>query len=310
MTNQTFSNITEAVAYIESLFPSRGSRSHFFSQHISNRGKEAYEFNIKCAISGADWVDSDEYYYQLRSELEDYISDLKEKYSWIKECFTAGRSGGWLVLTTYDRILEDWEDSEFLASEEDVIKRADELHDISHDIFSKITELEEMSTEYAEEYWGYCKPENWDEQVELERISKEKAKRERNEREREVIDYIPSDEFHLIETSHRKWVINDRGDIVSSFDKMKRSDKWCAYGQIPKNNPMVGWNRITAFIEDGIAPRKISLDDAINGTCVRGYSLVVYNSPTGRYQSYGESIHSIRKISKEKLVEYGIKSVA
>ena len=312
MTKEVFNNIKEASDYIQSIFPFRGSNAHFFNSHISNRGKEAYEFNIKCCISSAPWVEENwnAYNTKMKDELVDYVYFLKDEFSWIEECFTAGRSGGWLVITTYERVFEDWEDSDFIMNNEEVIKRANDLYFIENDIKEKIKKLESMSEEEAEEYWEYYKPEDWDKQVILKKEREERVKKERLEREKEVTNYIPGDAFYNLETTHRRYILNDRGDIISTFDKMKRNDCWHSFGRIPNGNPLVGWNQIRYFTQYDIAPKTISLKEAFNGKNIRGLSLVVYNAPTGKSEYCGETVEGIYTINKCRLADYGIKKVA
>ena len=312
MVKNIFKDRNIAMGYIEGLFPSRGSHAHFFDTHISNRGKEAYEFNIKCCIKVAPWMDGNWRAYDTRieDELYDFVSFIKGEFEWIEEVLTAGRSGGWLVITTYDRIFEDWEDSDCIVNDEEIIERANQLYFIEQDIKKRIEWLESMSQEEAEEYWEFCKPEDWDEQVLIEKEKEERKREERVKREREVLDYIPGEKFYFLETTHRRFILNDRGDIISSYDKMRRNDNWDSYGRIPNGNPLIGWNRIEFFTQSGIAPRTVSLEEAFEGKSVRGLSFVVYNAPSGRMEYYGEIVESLYDISKERLVDYGIRKIA
>lgn len=307
-----FTKVSEASDYIQSLFPSRGSRGHFFSDHVSNRGKEAYEFNIKCCIQTAPWVkdDWDSYYMQLEHELFDFICFLKDTFDWIGECFTAGRSGGWLVITTRDRVFENWEDSDFIMKVPDIIRRANELKAISDYIKQSIHELENMTPEEAEDYWEWCKPDDWDEQVKQKELAREAAIKARQEREQQVVNYVPGDIFYYLETTHRKYILNDRGDIISSYDKMSRGASWSSFGQIPNNNPLIGWNRIIKFTESGIAARKVSFKDFFEGNSdIRGLSFIAYNAPSGSLVCYGESVEYYHKVSRDSLSNYGLKAI-
>ena len=303
---EVYNNVNEAKEYIQSLFPTRGSRGHFHESHISNRGKEAYEFNIKCLIKTAPWVidDYESYNEQMEYELTDAVSVFKTKFKWIKECLTAGRSGGWLVITTYDRAFEDWGNQAILKGK-DLIQRANELTFISKYIEDTIRKLENMSNEEAEEYWDWCKPEDWDDEVKRRISSYELAKKQRKKREAEVINYIPSDDFYYLETTHRKYLLNDRGDIIMTFDKMMRNDNWRPYGQMPdKENPLIGWNRVVGFTESGIAPRRVSFQDAKETTDLRGFSILVYNAPSGSQTVHREIVESLYRVGKDYVGKY------
>lgn len=81
-------------------------------------GREKYEFDIKIRerveipdrvreeLSSKElqeWFDG-----EAEGRLRDYAEWLKRIYPWIENWFVAGRSGGWLVISTTDPVADEW----------------------------------------------------------------------------------------------------------------------------------------------------------------------------------------------------------
>ncbi len=294
--------VGEAVSFIQSIYPSRGYHSHFFATNISNRGKEAYEFNIKCSAKRAPWVEDEwqEYNEAMYSQLEYFVEGLKEDFSWIEECFTAGRSGGWLVITTYDRVYDDWEESDRLMNGKETVKRANDLRKIKNRLRKAIYWLENMTVEECEDFWAYCKPDDWEEQVRQKEEASRLASEQRRARMQEVIDYKPDmDTFYMITNQlGDQFIVNDRGDIIGK--KGYNAYRFTTYGQAVPGNPYTGWNRIYMFQGSGIAPKQVYFEDAYSKG-VAGLRMSERNAPSGQYSAGGHHVSSMWRISKERV---------
>ena len=77
---------------------------------ISDKQKDFYK-NINGMIDSFYWD-------TLNNELEYFIEDLKEEYECIKECYQAGRSGGWLEIEYINELGELWDRVEDFESSE------------------------------------------------------------------------------------------------------------------------------------------------------------------------------------------------
>lgn len=77
---------------------------------ISDKQKDFYK-NINGMIDSFYWD-------TLNNELEYFIEDLKEEYECIKDCYQAGRSGGWLEIEYINELDELWDSVEDFESSE------------------------------------------------------------------------------------------------------------------------------------------------------------------------------------------------
>ncbi len=57
-----------------------------------------YEFDIKLPkIDGVD-ISNDDFEIEAMDSIQDFVRELKRRYSWIGNVYQTGRSGGWLAI--------------------------------------------------------------------------------------------------------------------------------------------------------------------------------------------------------------------